>query len=91
MGLLQRVLGTEEPKIAIHAFMAIAEYKRGAVTKNQIVTAFGLSVAEGNALQTFLTNMDSNSIDRDLLHDVLLLGERGYYTESVVRNRLSLG
>lgn len=91
MGLLQRLLGTEEPKLAVHQFMAgLAEFKRGAVTKQNIIDAFGLSVDESNQLQTFLDNIDTDVISRDLIHDVLLLGETGKYTENQVKSRLGL-
>lgn len=91
MALLDRLLGTEEPKLPTHQFMAaLAEYKRGAITGPQIVSAFGLSGAEATALQFFLDNLDGSTIDRTLIHDVLLLGESGYYTKTQVQNRLGV-
>lgn len=91
MAILPRLLGTEEPKITVHQFMAaLAEYKRGAVTGQQIVTAFSLTSSEATALQQWLSNLDSDEIDRTLIHDVLLLGETGLYSNTQVRNRLGI-
>jgi len=91
MSLLDRLLGNEDPKLPVHQFMAaLAEYKRGAITKQIVIDAFLLSVPEGTSLQTFLTKLDSDTIDRGFIHDVLLLGEAGYYTKSQVQARLGL-
>ena len=91
MSLLDRLLGNEDPKLPVHQFMAaLAEYKRGAITKQNVIDAFLLSVPEGTSLQTFLTKLDSDTIDRAFIHDVLLLGEAGYYTKSQVQTRLGL-
>jgi hypothetical protein len=93
MALLDRLIAPleNEEKLPIHEFMAaLAEYKRGVVTKQNIITAFGLNTAEANALQDFLTNLDSSSINRSLIHDVLLLGEGGHYTKTQIKNRLNI-
>lgn len=91
MGLLQRILGTEKEKIPEHQFMAaLAEHKRGAITQQNIVDAFGLSPIEETQLQSFLNNLDTSTIDRTLIHDVLMLGCRGYYTEAQVKTRLGI-
>jgi len=91
MALIDRLLGTEDPKLPVHQFMAaLAEYKRGAITGANIVSAFGLSAGEAISLQSFLNNLDSSSIDRTLIHDVLLLGESGYYTKTQVTTRLGI-
>ena len=91
MALLDRLLGTEEPKLPVHEFMAgLAEYKRGAITGAQVVSAFNLSGTEATQLQGFLDNLDGDTISRELIHDVLLLGEGGYYTKTQVKNRLGV-
>ena len=91
MALLDRIIGTEEPKIPVHQFMAaLAEYKRGAVTGAQVVAAFDLSTEETAALDTWLSNLDTDAINRDLIHDVLLLAEDGLYTKATVITRLGV-
>ena len=91
MSLLDRLLGTEEPNLSIHAFMAaMAEYKRGAVTGQQVVDVFALSPQEATHLQEFLDNLDSDAINRAVIHDVLLLGGDGLYPKTMVKNRLGL-
>jgi hypothetical protein len=91
MALLDRVLGTEEPKIPIHQFMAaLAEYKRGEVTKQNVVDSFSLSAGESTALQTWLDSLDIDAINRAMIHDVLLLGETGLYSKTQVQSRLGV-
>lgn len=91
MTLLDRLIGIEDPKLPVHQFMsALAEYKRGAVTGVQVVSAFGLDAAETTSLQDFLDNLDANSIDRAMIHDVLILAEGGQYTKSQVQSRLGV-
>ncbi len=91
MALLDRILGTEAPKIPAHQFVAaLAEYKRGEVTGAQVATAFGLSQPEIAALGNWLSRLDNNSINREIVDDVLMLGEAGYYTKAQVQNRLGV-
>jgi hypothetical protein len=94
MSLLSRLLGENaggEDKIAVHQFMAaLAEYDRGAVTGVQIKNVLGLTPAEATNLQEFLDGLDSAGINRDLVHDVLLLGEEGSYSKATVKSRLGL-
>jgi hypothetical protein len=89
MALIDRVLGQEEPKLPVHQFMAaLAEYKRGAITGAQVVSAFNLSQAETTQLQSFLSRLDSNNLSREMIHDILMLGEYGLYNRSFVLSRL---
>jgi hypothetical protein len=69
---------------------ALAEYKRGAVTGQNIVDAFNLSGSEATQLNTWLTNLDTDAINRQLIHDVLLLGEGEYYSKAQVQSRLGV-
>lgn len=93
MSLLTRLIGTNTSgdKLPVHQFMAgLAEYKRGAVTKAQIVAAFDLSADEATALDEWLTNLDADTIDRALIHDVLMLAEEDRYTIAQVKARLGI-
>jgi hypothetical protein len=93
MSLLTRLIDPleGEEKLPVHQFMAaLAEYKRGAVTGAQVVSAFNLSGSEATALQEFLTNLDSDAINRAMIHDILMLGEDGQYPIATVRTRLGL-
>ena len=69
---------------------ALAEYKRGSVTGLQVIEAFNLSGTETTALQVFLDNLDSDTIDRSKIHDVLLLGETGLYDINKVQSELGI-
>lgn len=91
MGLLDRLIGTEDPKLPVHQFMAaLAEYKRGALTGTQVASTFGLSAGEAISLQAFLDNLGASTIDRAMIHDVLLLAETGLYTKAQVQFRLGV-
>jgi len=95
MSLLTRLIDPDleagEEKIPAHQFMAaLAEYKRGAITGQQVVGAFDLSGAEATSLQSWLANLDTDVINRQLIHDVLLLGEAGLYPMPMVQNRLGV-
>jgi len=91
MSLLDRLLGTEDPSLPVHQFMAaLGEYKRGAVTKTDVVNAFSLSAGEATSLQSFLNELDASMIDRSKIHDVLLLGEANLYTKTKVKAELGI-
>ncbi len=91
MSLLDRLLGTENPKLPVHQFMAaLAEYERSAITKQNIVDTFDLDETEATALQDFLDEIDASNIGRAQIHDVLMLGESGLYTKIQVKNRLGV-
>jgi hypothetical protein len=91
MGLLDRLLGDEDPNLSVHAFAAaLAEYERGAVTGAQVVSAFNLTGAEATRLQDFLDNIDSAGLTRAIIDDVLILGTEGYYSKAIVQSRLGV-
>lgn len=93
MSLLTRLISPSDPedKLPVHTFMAaLAEYKRGVITGQQVIDAFELDSAEATQLQNFLDNLDTSSIDRTLIHDVLLLGEAGHYNEAQAKSRLGI-
>lgn len=93
MPLLQRLISpaANEEKISVHQFMAaLAEYARGAVTGMQVANSFNLTSGEVTSLQEWLDNIDTSAINRNLIHDVLMLGEDGRYSESTVKNRLQI-
>lgn len=82
-----------ETKLPVHYFMAaLAEYKRGAagVTLDAIGDGFGLDATERSHLQEFLTNLDTDVIDRSKIHDVLLLGEGLFYAKNKCKTELGL-
>lgn len=99
MSLLTRLVqpAVVELKLPVHQFMAgCSEYRRGApgVTIQVLATAFGLSASEQTALINFLAQAGWTSnpptLTRELVHDVLMLGEDGYYTVAQCQNRLGL-
>jgi hypothetical protein len=93
MSLLTRLVApqTGELKLPSHQFMAaIAEYKRGApgVTLASIATTFGLSAGEQTDLATLAGLFVGDVISRELIHDVLLLGEVGIYSVATCQARI---
>jgi hypothetical protein len=58
MGLYERLLGTEEPKIHVHAFMAaLGEIERGGMTAQQGIDAFGLDAGEQAEASTLIARI----------------------------------
>lgn len=93
MSLLSRLVDPApgEDQIPVHQFMAaLAELKRAApgVTIASIVTAFSLSAGEQTELEGLVNSAYLDKIDRQLIHDVLLLGEGGQYSLSACQSRL---
>ncbi len=57
-GLYERIIGTEEPKIAVHSFMAaLGEMERGKITAGTLATAFSLSAAEQTEAATLFNRI----------------------------------
>ncbi len=85
-----------EPKLGVHQFMAaIAEGGRGEVTRAQIITSFGITVAEEPDLDVLITKMggftNAKKFEfRQVLHDILLLAEerRAYTTRAQFNSRI---
>lgn len=47
MGLYERLVGTQSPKIGVHSWMAaLGEFERGKMTSQQIINAFALDAGE---------------------------------------------
>lgn len=58
MALYARLIGTERPKIPIHAFMAaLGEIERGKMTAADAITAFALSAAEQTEAATLIAKI----------------------------------
>lgn len=85
-----------EEKIPAHQFVAaIYEFKRGApgVNAARIQQEFNLSAQELAELTAWYTANIAPStppIPRDLLHDILLLVEKGHYSVDQARVRLNI-
>lgn len=95
MGLLSRltVPAAGEVKIPVHSFMAaLAELKRDApgvdIARIAAFGEFDLDAGEQATLQTFVDNIFGDVISREQVHDVLLLGESGFYTVQECSDRL---
>lgn len=69
---------------------ALGEYKRGSVTANQIVDGLNLNATEATNLNEWLAGLDNDTIDRQLIHDVLLLLEAQLYTIAKAKTRLGI-
>lgn len=96
MGLFERLMGLEEPKIPVHQFQAMmAERSRGKVTDEQIIDAFNLSAAEqvemGKTRDRTLAPV--SPLMTSEVDDVLLLAEMlipPYNTAAAVKTRLGV-
>ena len=103
MGLLQRLIGTEEPKLSVHAFAAaLGEYRNGEITGAQAKAAWDVqSGQETTKLNALLARLDAGTITETDVENVLILAETGnpfdldanglelrYYTQAQVVARL---
>lgn len=93
MSLLTRLVNPpDEQGISAHLFMAaLAEMKRGAINLTQVGDTFGLSTQERIELATFASQVLGDIITREQVHDVLMLGRAGLYSESFCSTRLLTG
>lgn len=90
MSLLTRLVDPlpGEEKLPIHQFQAgIAEFKRGFITAQQFFNAFNLSASEQTQMTTWFS---TGNTDRLQVHDILLLGEAGYYDVNTCKTRLGI-
>lgn len=94
MGIYDRLLQLQEPRIPVHLFVAVAaEWAKGNMTNTQARTALALSVAEGNEAQTLVGRVTGGFVTRTELHDVLLISETRippYDTVVAVKTRLGV-
>lgn len=93
MAFYRRLIGLDDPKIAIHQFMAaMAEFRRGRVTAAQIATAFNLDAAEQAEVTTLRARVTSDALTAAEIHDVGLLAESGlaYTTEAAMKTRFGV-
>ncbi len=94
MGLYERIMGLENPRIPAHQLQAmLAERRRGNVTNNQVGNAFGLSPAEAAEVGTLVQRVIDGAVEVKELDDVLLLASSRtppYNTVNAVKTRLGV-
>jgi hypothetical protein len=93
MSLLTRlVLPSEgEVKLPVHQFMAeLAELQRGEIVVAKMYVDFNLDAAEQLQLDNFIIEMTGGGFNRDEFHDVMMMGERGFYTPAEILTRLGI-
>jgi hypothetical protein len=94
MGLYERLLGTEEPKIPVHEFYGMmADRRRNKVTSQQIIDHFALDVTAQGELETLVTRMSKNLVTAPEIHEVLIAAEAGaapYDTVAEIKTRFGV-
>lgn len=94
MGLYERLMNLEQPRIPVHPFMAIvAEFKRGNLTQAAALALLGLSASEITEIAALITRVNNNQLTAIEIHDVLMLAEgryNGYETVAKVKTRLGV-
>lgn len=91
MALYNRLIGTEEPKIAVHQFCAaLAERTRGKVTNADISSMFNLSVDETTEFSTLYSSV--SLMNAKEVEDVFMLAEKrlAYANAAAVKTRLNV-
>lgn len=94
MGIYERLLRLQEPRIPVHQFIAAcAEVSRGNMSNVQARTALNLSAAEGTEANALIARVTSAALSRVEIHDVLLLAETRtppFDTVAAVKTRLGV-
>lgn len=97
MGLYERLLRLEEPRIPVHAWSAVlGEYRRGEVTAQQVSNLFNLDSTAAADAVVLVARMDDlvNPITPAELHDVLLIADTknipAYKTVATLKARLGV-
>lgn len=91
MSIYTRIYGTEEPRIAVHTFVAAcAEYARGIITGPQALAMFTLSAAEQTEVTTLIGRVQSNAVKREEVEDALILLENKLRTVAQTKTRLGV-
>lgn len=79
-----------------HSFAgACAEVRRGKLTEADLVAEYGMTAAQATELSTLITRLGSSTpevLDALILHEILLVAERGiaYSTEAALKSRLGV-
>ena len=98
MSLIDRLVGIEEPRIAVHYFYAaMTEVAAGEFTRAQLVNHFGLDAAEDTELGVIIGYYQATPADRkqeflEFIHRIFMLAEAGapgYTTGADLNSRLS--
>ena len=100
MGLYERLMGFEQPKLPVHQFMgAMQEISLGNMTGAQGVTAFGLSPAEATEASTLQATIaaEPTAVEKKVkameVERVLFLAEQRlvpFDTPAAVKTRLGV-
>jgi len=91
MSLLTRLVAPEagEIKLPVHQFMAeLAEVNRGEITKAKMVTDFIITTEEEVTLDAMIAAIGAATFTRQEFHDVMMMGEMGFYTPAEITTRL---
>lgn len=94
MGLYERIVGIERPKISPHTILScLAERKRGKLTNQQVIDILTLSPTEQTELITLVTQVINNVLTSNEIEDVFILGEHGsapYDTVGAIKTRFGV-
>lgn len=93
MSLLSRLVNPaeDEVKLPVHQFMAeLAELQRGEIVVAKMYADFNLSAAEQTQLDNFIIEMTGGNFNREEFHDVMMMGEKGFYTPAEILTRLGI-
>lgn len=103
MALVERLMGLEEPKIAVHAFFASAnEIIAGALTTAQVKAFLAMDTPAANEFDALVAtaptgtaaiNLAQKALFISRVHSVFVLAEAavtGYNTPAAVRTKLGI-
>lgn len=94
MGLYERLIGTEEPKIHVASFATmLTDRRRNRVTRQQVIDAFTISAGEETELDALIARMAANRISGTEVREVLDQAEHEmapYDTVAAVKTRFGV-
>lgn len=93
MSLLGRLVNPSEgeTKLPVHQFMAeLAELQRGEILVAKMYADFDLDATEQTQLDNFIIEMTGGNFNREEFHDVMMMGEKGFYSEAEILTRLGI-
>lgn len=99
MGLYDRLLGTEAPRISIHVFGAVLQERAlNNITTQQIINAFGLDATAQTELTALFSSLPNNATTAQKfqraieVENVLIIASAGlaFTTVAAIKTRLGV-
>lgn len=95
MSLLDRLSGSEKPKLPVHQFWAaLVEWVENEITRQELIDNFGITSEDETELDWLKTKLDASSDKPNFMHHVhslFMLAEQkrfGYHIKATMQTRI---